>query len=64
MKKLSHVVVNCYQKIIYVKDVSCDTQLSFAKPITSAPSVTLDIPIGERLHKFWETWKLTVPVQK
>ena len=57
MEKISPIVVNFYQKIIYVKDVSCVTQLSFAKPITNAPTVALDLPIGARLHKFRESWK-------
>ena len=40
-----------------MKDVSCVTQLSFVKPVTNVPAVALDIPIGARLHKFWETWE-------
>ena len=40
-----------------MKDVSCVAQLSFAKPVTNVPTVALDLPVGARLHDFWETWE-------
>ena len=40
-----------------MKDVSYVTQLSFAKPVTNVPTVALDLPVGARLHKFWEPWE-------
>ena len=56
-KDVSPVVANCYQKLKYVKDFSCVAQLSFAKPVINVPTVVLDLPVGARLHKFWETWE-------
>ena len=43
-KDRSPVVVNCYQKLKYVKHVSCVTQLTFAKPVTNVPTVALVLP--------------------
>ena len=56
-KGVSPVVVNCYQRLKYVKDISCVDQLSFIKPVTNVPTVTLDLPVGARLHEFRETWE-------
>ena len=40
----------------YVKDVSCVSDLSFVPNITNVPVVAPDLPIGARLHHFWEIW--------
>ena len=56
-ERLSLVVVDCFQRLKYVKDVSCVDQLSFVIPVTNVPAVALDPPVRTRLHKFWETWE-------
>ena len=47
----------CCQRLKYVKDVCCVDQFSFIKPVTNVPTVALDLPVGARLHEFWETWE-------
>ena len=37
-----------------MKDVSCVDHLSSVKPVTNAPTVALDVPVGARLHQCWE----------
>ena len=43
-----------YTEIKYVKDVSCVDHLSYVKLVTKVPTVALDLPVGARLHQFWE----------
>ena len=38
-----------------MKDVSCVDQLSFAQPVTNVQAAAQDLPVGARLHQFWET---------
>ena len=47
-----------------MKDVSCVNQLSFAKLVAKVPTVALDLPVGARLYKFWETWEALGASQK
>ena len=52
---------NCcqmYTEIKYVKDVSCVGHLSSVNLVTNAPPVVTNPPVGARLHKFWEKWKV------
>ena len=47
-----------YTEIIYVKHVSGVGHLSSVNLVTNIPTVTIDLPVGERLHQFrgkWET---------
>ena len=44
------------QKLKFVKGVSCVTQLCYAQPVTCAPNVVSDPPVGARLQSFWKTW--------
>ena len=37
-----------------MKDVSCVCHLSSVKLVTNVPTVALDLPVGARLHQFWE----------
>ena len=45
----------CYNRteINYVKDVSCVGHLSSA----NVPTVAINLPVGSRLHQFWEKWE-------
>ena len=55
----SNLVPNYCQnhtEIKYVKDVSCVGHLSSVNLVTNAPAVALDLPVGARLHQFWERW--------
>ena len=45
-----------YTEIKYVKDVSCVGHMSSVNCITNVPTVALDLPVGARLHQFWERW--------
>ena len=38
----------------YVKDVFCVDHLSFVQNVTNVPVVAPDLPVGARLHQFWE----------
>ena len=41
-----------------MKDVSCVDCLSFVKKnVTYVPTVAPDLPVGARLHQFWEKWE-------
>ena len=40
-----------------MKDVSCVNQLSFVQNVTIVPIAAPDLPVGARLHQFWETWE-------
>ena len=58
-KELSPGVADCYlvqEKLKYVKGASCVTQLPCVKPVTNAPSVVTNLPVGARLQNFWKTW--------
>ena len=44
------------QKLKSVKSVSCVTQLSYVQPVTCAPNVVSNLPVGARLQSFWEIW--------
>ena len=44
------------QKLKFVKGVSCVTPLCYAQPVTCAPNVVSDPPVGARLQSFWKTW--------
>ena len=50
--------VYCYhcQRIKYVKDVSCADHLSSVNFVTNVPTVVSNLPVGTRLHQFWEKW--------
>ena len=39
-----------------VKGVSCVGQLSSAKCVTNVPTVVTNLPVGARLHWFWQKW--------
>ena len=41
-------------EIKYVKDVSCVGYLNPVKLVTNVPTVPLNLPVGARLHQFWE----------
>ena len=43
-------------EIKYVNDVPCVDHLSSVKNVTNVPIVAEDLPIGARLHQFWEKW--------
>ena len=45
-----------YTEMKYVKDVSCVGHLSSVNLVTNVPAVALDLPVGARLHQFWEKW--------
>ena len=45
-----------YTEIKYVKDVSCVGHLSSINCVTNVPTIVLDLPVGARLHQFWEKW--------
>ena len=40
----------------YVKDVSYVGHLRFVQNVTNIPVFAPDVPVGVRLHQFWETW--------
>ena len=39
-----------------MNDVSCLYHLSSVKSVTNVPTVGPDLPVGARLHHFWEKW--------
>ena len=39
-----------------MKSVSCVTQLSCVNPVTNAPNVVTNLPVGARLQNFWKKW--------
>ena len=43
-----------YTEIKYVKDVSCVGHLSSVNVVTNVSTVAPDLPVGARLHQFWE----------
>ena len=45
-----------YTEIKSVKDVSYVDHLSSVNLVTNVPTVALDLPVGARLHQFWEKW--------
>ena len=54
---------NC-QQIKYENDVSCVGHLSSVKNVTNAINVSPDLPVGARLHQFWEKWAALGASQK
>ena len=40
-----------------MNDVSCVGHLSSANIVTNVPTVTINPPVGARLHQFWEKWE-------
>ena len=44
-------------EIKYVKDVSCVGHLSSGNLVMNVPTVAIDLPVGARLHQFWEKWE-------
>ena len=49
-----------YQRLKYVKDVSCVDQSTSVQPVTNVQTTVQDLPLGARLHQFWETWEAFV----
>ena len=43
-------------RLKYVKVASCVTQLSCVQSVNNAQNAALNLPVGSRLQKFWETW--------
>ena len=43
-----------YTEIKYVKDVSWVGHLSSVDLVTNVPTAAIDLPVGARLHHFWE----------
>ena len=43
-------------KLKYVKGVSCVTQLCCVNPVTNVKPAAQNLPVGARLHNFWQTW--------
>ena len=53
------VIPNCchlYPEIKHVQGVSCVNQLSSVQNVTNVPPVVPNLPVGARLHQFWEKW--------
>ena len=46
-----------YTEIKYVKDVSSVGHFSSVNLVTNVPTVVIDLPVGARLHQFWEKWE-------
>ena len=43
-------------KLKSVKSVSCVIPLSYVNPVTNAPNVAINLPVGARLQIFWKKW--------
>ena len=57
--EISPGAADCYckkSKLKSVKSVSCVTQLSCVNPVTNAPNVVTNLPVGARLQNFWKKW--------
>ena len=50
------VILELQMSIKSVKVVSCVDQLSSVLNVTNVPLVVTNLPVGSRLHKFWERW--------
>ena len=46
-----------YTEIKYVKDVSCVGHLSSVNLVTNVATAAINLPVGARLHQFWEKWE-------
>ena len=47
----------CYHcQRINVKDVSCVDHLSSVNLVRKIPTIAPDLPVGARLHQFWDKW--------
>ena len=58
-KELSPGSAGCHcksYKLKSVKSVSCVTQLSCVQPVTNVKNAAPNLPVGARLHTFWQTW--------
>ena len=59
-KEISPGSAGCYYqkeyKLKYVKGVSCVTQLSCVKPVTTVKNAASNLPVGARFQNFWQTW--------
>ena len=60
-RELSPGSAGCYcrenkLKYMYVKSVSCVTQLSCVKPVTNVKNAAQNLPVGARLQNYWQTW--------
>ena len=43
-------------KLKSVKSVFCVIPLSYVNPVTNAPNVAINLPVGARLQIFWKKW--------
>ena len=53
------VIPNCchlYPEIKHVQGVSCVNQSSSVQNVTNVPPIVPNLPVGARLHQFWEKW--------
>ena len=46
-----------HKKLKYVKDIFCIDHLRFVHNVTNVPTVAPDLPVGARLHRFWDIWE-------
>ena len=46
-----------YTEIKYVKDVSCVGLLRSVNLASNVLTVAIELPVGARLHQFWEKWE-------
>ena len=57
--EISPGAAGCYFKksrLKSVKSVSCVIPLSCVNPVTNAPNVVTNLPVGARLQNFWKKW--------
>ena len=47
-----------------MKDVSCVGHLNSVNLVTNVPTGATDLPVGARLHQFWEKWAALVASPK
>ena len=58
-KERSPGAAGCCQKeykLIYMKGVTCVTQLSCVKHVTNVRIAASNLPVGARLQNYWQTW--------
>ena len=59
-ERISPGSTGCYHqrkyKLKYVKGVSCVTPLSCVKAVTNVKNAVSNLPVGSRLHNYWQTW--------
>ena len=56
-KGVNPIYYHNYTEMKYVKDVSCVGHLSSVNLVTNVPTAAIDLPIGARLHRFWQIWE-------